>query len=183
MRERQPNHLLTVFADASYTWEDKCAGYAFWARGDSEKCQGSAGITWDVENISEAETIALAEGIFAALERIPLNYGGGIIAQSDSIDALNVYQELGHGIQAKTSDRKITRYTKPNEIQIAFTQRVIDRARQNGSMIFLKHVKAHSGIDVARSRVNAWCDSQAKMERRRMQALKMGVPPAELAEK
>jgi hypothetical protein len=156
------NQLITVFADASH-WGD-AGGYAYWARGDNQRIQGSG--AWPCPNISEAETVGLAVALMISLDRLTIEDYGSIVLQSDSLDALTCFRDMGFGKQAKSSDRRLHQFTPYNDIQKAFVRKAGGMAKERGLSIWLKHVKGHSGKDEARSWVNEWCDREAKDARR-----------------
>jgi hypothetical protein len=165
-KESMKNQLLTIFSDASH-WKN-AGGYAYWARGGEDRIQGSG--TWPCDNISECETVAISVALMEALEKLAIEDGGSVVLQSDSLDALSVFRNLGYGRQAKKTDCTIRQFNKANDIQRAFVRKAGDMAHERGIKIWLKHVKGHSGKADGRSKVNAWCDGQAKAARRLCEA-------------
>lgn len=158
-----PSNLITVFADAS--WSLGAGGYAYWARADSAvRVQGSA--PWPCTGINEAETVGLSVALMEALDAFPVNYGGSVVLQSDSLIALGCFRTLGGGVPTRNTDRPIFPLPQVHDIPRAFVEKSAGMASALGLRIWLKHVKAHTGHDAARSQVNAWCDAEAKRARK-----------------
>lgn len=155
--------LITVFADAS--WSLGAGGYAYWARNDANhRVQGSA--PWPCSGIHEAETVGLSVALMEAIATFPLEDGGSVILQSDSLIALGTFYTLGFGMPAKTSDRPIAKLSLLRDIPRIFVQKSGSEAVAAGAKIWLKHIKGHTNNDEVRSRVNAWCDAEAKLARK-----------------
>lgn len=157
-------NLITVFADASF-WEGD-AGYAVWCRGDGEaRHQFSAAITWGVEHIDEAETVALSMAITDGLKYLPFQHGGSVVAQSDSLRTLNLFAHYGAKISHRLSDRTIFPQEYGSPLQHIFVKDAMLHASEAGATVWLKHIKAHTGKHEPRSQVNEWCDREAKKRR------------------
>jgi len=168
--------MITVIADASY-W-DGAGGFAYWARCDGpEKVQ--AAVEWPCTGINEAETVGICSGILAAIDGLP-SARGMIVAQSDSLHALGLL--VAHGARsAKTSDLKVEPWNnggRKDAVGIVFARKAMYEAHKRSFTVFVKHVRGHSGIDAPRSKVNEWCDAEAKRVRR-MCASKLIDPNAQ----
>lgn len=161
---------LTVFADASHS--EDAGGYAYWVRGAAhERIQGSA--PWPCKDIQEAETVGICVGIIEALDNFP-KVGGWIVAQSDSTQALETLLfaawKLGENARvvrvAKGTDRPLKIPMRAKPVQESFALKTLMMALDHQVVIYLKHVKGHTGQDDPRSKVNAWCDREAKEARK-----------------
>ena len=164
------NQIVTVFSDASYA--SGKAGWAFWAKHQGETLRVSRGITFRVDSISDAETIALCTAIMRSVEHFNLR-DAIVVAQSDSTDALGslLYAGWANGKNqffrvAKNTDVRPQIPKKVNSIRATFCKRVLDLVAERNITVYLKHVRAHTGKDNARSHVNAWCDQEAKKRMR-----------------
>lgn len=165
-------NIITVFADASY--KNHVAGYAIWGRGPKSMSflEFSQAIPWLVETSDEAETLALAHAISAALDRFASDKKDNIIvAESDCLGALAKMRLIG-GIPAKSSDRPIGSVSKmPEGTVFDFLRRAKEKLHMYDAKLYLKHVKGHVGGPEARSSVNRWCDRTAKEARLRAEKL------------
>ena len=162
------NRLLTVFADASWDRRGKQAGgFAYWVRGDGSKRICASG-EWPCPNNHEAETVGLCCAILAAINGFETQPGGAIVAQSDSLRALGVLMTLG-ARPAKTTDHPICE-NHGSRTSREFAKLAMDAANAAGLKVWLKHIRAHTGIDQPRSFVNEWCDREAKKVRHSCQA-------------
>jgi ribonuclease HI len=162
--------LMTVFSDASFS--SGKAGWAAWAKFRGEKFTMSSGITFPVKTISDAETIALCSAILRCIEKFDL-LDTIVVAQSDSTDALGAlrWAEFISGNTrlirvAKSSDVHPSLPKKVEGVRRAFAERAFAEIRERNLTIYLKHVRAHTGKDDARSWVNEWCDKEAKKQMR-----------------
>ena len=59
--------IISVFSDASLGSANN-AGWAAWVKASGRTLCFSAGITWPVQHISEAETVAIASAILRAID-------------------------------------------------------------------------------------------------------------------
>lgn len=156
------DNIISVFADASFS--DGIGGYAFWVRARHNLIlTGSSG--WEAKDISEVETIALCVATMQALDFVSHEPGVVLVLQSDSLHALGAFLNAGIGRPAKNSDRTIRACTA-GDTAAAFISKVSELAARSSARVYLKHVKAHTGAEEGRSRVNAWCDQTAKSARR-----------------
>ena len=161
--------IITVFSDASL--RGNRSGWAAWAKCDGRTMRISAGITWPVSSIAEAETVALSIAILKAVEEFKPTPGTVIVAQSDSCDALGALRwaskiaSSSHRVLVAKGTDAIpgTPKTLSGE-RAAFAQRAIKVALDAKVLIYVKHVRAHTGKADPRSSVNEWCDRQAKVE-------------------
>jgi hypothetical protein len=161
--------IITIFSDASL--RGNRSGWAAWAKCDGRTMRISAGITWPVSNIAEAETVALTMAILKAVEEFKPSPGTVIVAQSDSCDALGALRWASNFaasappvLVAKGTDAIPGVPKTLNGERAAFAQRAIKVALDAKVLIYVKHVRAHTGKADPRSSVNEWCDRQAKVE-------------------
>ena len=162
--------IITIFSDASLRGHR--SGWAAWAKCDGRTMRISAGITWPVRNIAEAETVALSMAILKAVEEFKPSPGAVIVAQSDSCDALGALRWASSKIAASAHPVLVAKGTDaipgmPKTLtgeRAAFAQRAIKAVLEAKVLIYVKHVRAHTGKADPRSSVNEWCDRQAKLE-------------------
>ncbi len=163
--------IITIFTDASL-WGNK-AGWAAWAKYRGETLRMSDGITFPVENISDAETIAITAALLRSLEAMRIPTHSIALIQSDSTDALGalLWAAWNVGDNSRVRIAKNTDVTprmplKVHGIRANFAERAFQAIRDRGLVVYLKHVRAHTGKDDPRSSVNRWCDKEAKRQMR-----------------
>lgn len=143
--------FITIFSDASFDHTTKASGYAYWLRDDFGKIhRGSGGHAELVESSSEAECVAICVAIVAGIRTLKHEPGYVISLQSDCIHALKVLQG---------------QIPKPSMIEAGFSKWALRVVQEHGLSLRPKHIKAHTGLDDARSYVNTFCDEAS---RRRM---------------
>lgn len=151
---------VTIFTDASFCHQTKAGGGAYWAR-DSEHRAQAAFCIKAATQAHEAELIASCRAIMECLKDPNL---GPALRQPGTrlilvIDCLFVKSAL---------EWREGRKPKMNEdlwIKVTRVRNIIYRA---GFELKINHVKAHTGTKQPRTWVNDWCDSQAKIQMRRL---------------
>lgn len=142
--------FITVFSDASFDHVTKASGYAYWHRDHKSIHRGSGGHAELVESSSDAECVALCIAIVSAIRTLEHQPGDIISLQSDCIHALKVLQG---------------QIPKMTMIEAGFSKWALRVVQEHGLSLKPKHIKAHTGLEDARSYVNTFCDEAS---RRRM---------------
>lgn len=140
-------NCLTINTDASFNSQQKVGGYAFYVVCDSFKLKKSGVFKTSPKNSLEAEMMCIANAVYLTSIQKELPPLKKLIINSD---ALLAFERVGHGKMKPPIGRKI-----------AALLSVIKR-RTGFEKYEFRHVKAHSGIQDARSLANDWCDKEAK---------------------
>ena len=146
--------LVTINTDASFHPQLKFGAYAFWAISNDFKITKSGVFRRKCITPDDAE----AKCIINALKVVLLSHSGitKIIINTDSLNATAIL---------KNNKKHIRQYVRLKQQQIKELQesyKLILQQNKNKVNIEFRHVKAHTGINDARSYVNEWCDSEAK---------------------
>lgn len=142
---------ITVNTDASFHPEKKVGGYAFYIICDSFKIQKSGMLKQSPSNSIEAEMMCIANALHVLSNQIDLPTAKWIIINTDCLFAIPK-------ITKKSKDpigRRVYRILKTVKNKTAYKEVIYPKVQ-------FRHVKAHSGVDDARSHVNEWCDTEAK---------------------
>jgi ribonuclease HI len=148
--------LVTINTDASFHPNLKYGAYAFWAICNDWKITKSGVFKTKCRNPDDAEARCIINALKIVL--LPHNKITKIIVNTDSLNAIALI----------TNDRvHIKKYISHNQqmwnyIRTAFHETM--RKNTNKATIEFRHVKAHSGVNDARSYVNEWCDAEAKRQ-------------------
>lgn len=148
----QKKIYLTMNTDASFCPYTKAGGWAFWIKSDRFTLKKSGGFKGDTISSTDAEMKAIANALhfIVSLEKIP------------TVDCIVINTDSKWSI-----DRIKTQKKKGTTVLInQYLQQI--KLKTNAKEIIFKHVKAHTGIDDARSWVNEWCDEQAKKHMRKL---------------
>lgn len=151
---------ITVFTDASFCSQTKCAGGALWARGSEIKFQHAFPVQGALQ-AHEAEILTACNAIQALLEHPEFNQDlskGAATRLVVVVDCLAVKDAF---------EQKQVRMSRPVAAAI---QAVLQIRERLGFWLKVNHVKAHSGTDSPRQWVNHWCDRNAKAQMRQMRA-------------
>lgn len=141
--------LVTINTDACFHTRLKVGGYAFWAICNDFKITKSGVFRNKCINSDDAET----KCIINALSTVLKTHKGisKIIVNTDSLNAIAYLRN------DKTHIRK---YRLIGNKKIEFRRLFCGLVKN--TVVEFRHVKAHSGVDDARSFVNEWCDINAK---------------------
>lgn len=141
--------LVTINTDASFHPSLKYGAYAFWAICNDFKITKSGVFRKKCINPDDAE----AKCIINALTVILKAHKGisKIIINTDSLNAI---------AYLKNDKKHIRKYGLIPNKGIEFSRLFCLLVKK--TVIEFRHVKAHSGVDDARSYVNEWCDSESK---------------------
>lgn len=141
--------LCTINTDASFHPEYKVGAFAFWSVCDQFRIQKAGFLRDFVKNPDEAEIKCIINAL-----KVTLNSDktiSKIIINTDSLNAKAVFENDKKHVQ-KYGLKKWRRLEK------MFSNLV----KKHNVSYEIRHVKAHTGDDNARSYVNEWCDKNAK---------------------
>ena len=153
MRTLAGRDIVTVFADASFDHEYGIGAYAFWIKGpDGLKVEKSGVLRDEIGASSEAETLALANGIIIAARAMAGRPNGiRIVCASDCLHAIRALDPHGEPPSMRANEVKARRLV---------TELVADKTVE----VRLRHVRGHQKGGGPRGWVNNWCDTQARAE-------------------
>lgn len=148
--------LVTINTDASFYYNEKAGGFAFWISTDVGRYKVS-GALFNVKNSHDAELKAIGNAL-AFLKKANLPDVHKIIVNTDCKFAINSIKSHG-GNKVATSIhnfiKDIRRYYKKHH-------------GKWDDFIDFRYVAAHTGENDKRSFVNEWCDKEAKEWARRV---------------
>lgn len=151
MSVRKPG--ITINTDASWHPLKKAAGYAYFIVTSEFKLKGGGVFKTHPKSPTDAEIMAFGNAFTALLSR----------GRKDPPDVswLILNTDSKHGIERVLGDKDAL----AAEVHDLWKEM---KRRFNLKWMDMRHVKAHSGKDDARSYVNEWCDTEAKSWMRRM---------------
>ena len=144
--------LVTINTDASFHKWHKVGAFAFWAVSDQFRIQKAGYFRDPCKRPTECETKCIINAfkvVLAANAQITK-----IIVNTDSLNSIWILENNRKLIKkydlyfGKSLRRLFKKIVKDYDISLT---------------IEFRHVKAHSGKDDARSYVNEWCDTNAKI--------------------
>lgn len=138
-------NCITINTDASYHNELKVGGYAFSIVCNLFRIKKGGRFKANPKNSEEAEIMCIGNAIATLLTQKELPQSNWLVINTDCKNAIRRIQTGSDplGLQVKKIHGRLV--TKLNSRNNQF-----------------RHVKAHSGKNDARSRVNEWCDAEAK---------------------
>lgn len=140
--------IITITTDASFSVENKLGAYAFWI-----SCNGGrichSGLLKEAVNVHDCELKAIANAVHAVSIQ-PFEKITRIVINTDSTSAIGRIKKHGEAGSP--------------EHYICELMRKLSKKHPASDKPFysMRHVKAHSGVDVPRKYVNAWCDKEAR---------------------
>lgn len=143
--------LVTINTDASFNHENKFGGFAFWIKSSAFKIQKAGYFKDTCLNPTEAEMKCIINALHVLLSSH--NTVTRIIINTDSLNSIHIIN----------NDRiNINKYGLHfgDKLRRKFIK--IQKSYHRTLNIQLRHVKAHSNVNDARSYVNEWCDKHAK---------------------
>ena len=146
---------ITINTDASYEYKSKAGGYAFYIVCDLFRIKKWGMFKNPPGSPEEAEIMCIGNALATLLAQKEFPECEVIIINSDCIWGMKK-------IVARSSELSI----KVGKIYDQLCEKLKSRG-------IFRHVKAHSGVQDARSHVNRWCDREAKIYMR--QALKIAL--------
>lgn len=159
---------VTVFTDASFCPETKCAGGAFWARGEIERMSSAFPIAGAVQ-AHEAEIAAACMAIIL-MDKDPAM--GRLLKLGQQTRVVLVIDCLA------IRDAFEGRIRPSTPIVDQYIAQVEALRQQHGFFLKINHVKAHKGTKTPRQWVNNWCDKEAKRQMREQRAIRALSLPA-----
>jgi ribonuclease HI len=148
--------LVTINTDASFNRHLKVGGFAFWAVSNDFRIKKSGKFKTNCLNPHDAE----ARCIINSLKIVLAKHSGitKIIVNTDSLNSIALLtNDLVH--VKKYMGKNMAMW---NHIRLAY-KKVMSKYK-NSIIIEFRHVKAHTGVNDARSYVNEWCDKEAKKQ-------------------
>ena len=146
--------LCTINTDASFSPNHNIGGYAFWAVSNAFKITKSGAFKKTVTDPTDGEIKCIINALMTVLhgcEGITK-----VIVNTDSMNAIHILTN------DKAAQKKYIRggVNAGNKYRGSYNK-VLNEAKSK-PVIEFRHVRAHTGVDNARSWVNEWCDTAAK---------------------
>ncbi len=136
---------ITINTDASFYEKHSVGGYAFWIVCDLFKITKSGKFKQEVFSATECELKAIGNAIATLLAQKELPKANFLVINTDSKQSIAAIEN--------------PLYPLAKEVRALYMLLIKELKVSKHS---LRHVKAHSGKSDARSKVNEWCDSEAK---------------------
>ena len=140
---------ITINTDASLSGEHHIGGYAFVIVSDQFRIKQSGCFKSAVLDSTQAELMAIGNALHTLIKMQDLPMAYWLIINTDSVASIR-----------KIKDPNCPTSKKVN----ALWKKVIHRIKSKKNRI--RHVKAHTTKEDARSYVNRWCDENAKFQMR-----------------
>ena len=147
---------ITINTDASFNYEKKVGGYAFWIRSNHFTIKKSDSFNRDPKDSLEAEIMAIGNAIYTLINLPTLPHIDNIVINCDCIPAIqNIRLNSNNKIGKETAQYLET-----------LKHKIRDITGRSPETIF-KHVKGHQkGKLDKRSYVNCWCDEESRNKMR-----------------
>lgn len=139
----------TITTDASFYYEYKIGGYAYWITTEKKRIIKAGILKGDVSTAFECEFKCILKGLHA-LKKAGFPHISTIYINTDSLTTINA-------IEAE----------KPHKWAKELVEIFHKLRKDIGATIFIRHVKAHDHTDTPRNWVNDWCDKNAKQQARK----------------
>jgi len=149
--------IVTVNTDASFHIQHKVGAYAFWIVCDQGRIMKSGALK-EAVNPTDAELRCIANALHTLLKSDFVGVKKIII----NSDALYAFEKVGRKKPVGSPGRKVA------DILRKLKEKYQSEREWTKPMHEFRHVKAHSGTDVARKWVNDWCDKNAKKELKKL---------------
>lgn len=145
--------IVTINTDASFTHKFNRGSYAMWIVSNQGRIKKAGMLKQEMKKPWEAEMQAIVNAVFVLRE---CGWEGirKVICNTDCLNAIHLFQN---------DVREIRYHSLLNKRSNKIVKRFISVVGPYREMIEFRHVKAHSGKNDARSYVNEWLDTQAKM--------------------
>ena len=138
--------LITLFTDCSFSYRLSRGTWAAWFKVDGKTYRYSGTLREQIAQSAEGELRALANGLHYIKKTLAAPSGTKIIAQMDSVEAINA-------IRSKAHPRPQAKETVDYILAILTAEHW---------RLVLRHVKGHQGNATPRSAVNSWCDRECR---------------------
>lgn len=147
---------ISIFTDASLTGDN--GGYAFYIGCRTGKLQKAGKLKEHTTNIMYAEMYSIANALYTLKNSkfTPISVVWLYSDRKDVIDVLNGDKP----IFKKTQSRKI--YEEIKFLMMEICIREGKSIRYVDKMFNFNHITAHTGADDIKSKINAWCDENAR---------------------
>lgn len=137
--------LVTINTDASHDSDLNIGAYAFWIVSNGFRVKQAGIFRHECFCATDAEAKCILNAVYALGTKE--EYVSKVIINTDSMRCIDLF--TGNGLQGK----------KPKHWK--FLRKKFNRLKKNingNFQVEFRHVKAHSGVQDARSKVNEWCD-------------------------
>lgn len=155
---------VTINTDASVV-ANKYAGFAFWIVCNDGRIQKAGYIKQKVTNPNDAEMFCIANALHTLLHS---RFKGvsKVVLNTDSEQCIKM---LNGDISVPTKSKIIRKgYDESTVLMYEILLKHGKNIRDINEFFSLRHVRAHTGTQDARSKVNEWCDRQAKLYAKRL---------------
>lgn len=136
---------ITINTDASFNHIYKKGGYAFWIVCDQFVIKSGGMFKSDPKNPEEAEIMCIGNAIATILKRNDLPELTWLVINTDCING---------SLKIKRNSTPLSKSVNKLRCQL--------QGKLKAKKSEIRHVKAHSKKNDARSVVNEWCDKEAK---------------------
>lgn len=143
--------LVTINTDASFHHKYNVGAFAFWAVSDEFKITKAGYFRDECRNPTECESKAIINAV-----KVVLSSNKNItkiIFNTDSLNSKSIFEN---------NRSNINRYGLHFGKNLRKRFKKIVNSYHRNIQVEFRHVKAHSGVNDARSYVNEWCDKNAK---------------------
>lgn len=144
-------NCITINTDASFHPVKKYGGYAFYIVCNNFKIQKAGAFKEKCQSPIDAEMKCMANALHTLMAQKDLPTTSLIVINSDCLFA---FEKVGKKSNNEIG-RKISKLIRDVRQKMSYKGIVLPNYE-------FRHVKAHSGVNDARSKVNDWCDKQAK---------------------
>ena len=144
--------LITLFTDASFSQTHHRATYAAWAKSDGLTHRHSGSIKRPVQNSTEAELYAIANGLAFTKLCFSPPAQSRIIVQTDCQVAISILQK---GKTRSPASQEAVNY-------------ILTYFKTNAYISDFRHVYGHKGTETKRNAVNTWCDTECRRQMGRL---------------
>jgi ribonuclease HI len=144
-REGAKVSCITINTDASFHPRYKVGGYAFYIVCDLFKIKKSGKFKKELTGSMDAEMMSIGNALHTLLYQKGAPKSKYLIINTDCQYAITAIKK-----QSTPLGKEIYKIWNKVILKVGSTNNEI------------RHVKAHSGVDDKRSKVNEWCDTEAK---------------------
>lgn len=148
--EKKSVRCITINTDASFNYQKKVGGYAFYIICDLFKIQKGGMFKVQPKNPMEAEMMCMANALQTLLNQKELPSTNLIVINSDCLFSFDRI-----GLKKDGVGKVVAQILRKVRLEMAWKGIVMPE-------FDFRHVKAHTDNKDARSMVNGWCDKEAK---------------------
>lgn len=162
--------LISLFSDASLCDKMHVGGWAAWLKADRGSVIDGGSFSVKVSDITLAEAMAVANGLYCGLRYGLVRDGDTILIQTDNNAVMGILNGITKRRASRLTCRKrnismraLRRQVAIRNFEInAISTVFLDMVNMNHLTIRWRHVKGHRGTIDKRSAVNSLCDRVAK---------------------